>query len=1049
MELMAEEDDDLGLQVMAIRECDEDPDEMEEIFYECQSGDESAPTRTSSMENTGSDALRAQSEDVTGQIQNVCMVREQTPNVVMTLDSGADVSVAPEQYYALGLPGQQRSVCMMDAQGGAIKSAGNRRLRLQAYTRAGEMVEFVEQFALGVGVTHPLMSFGRLLKQGWVLSRDSQGLYVEHKEKGLMIPARLERNSLVMDVRVCAVRAEDNEMQEMEAMVSNDRDSRENALKLAAETHFVDRGVKRSVEEKEEDKKNEEEDQQMLALMQELSQQVEPDASADRVEEAPAKKLKGEEVEDSQRSPGYTTEESGDVIVEASSSEDGRVQARMARWQNWKLRTGMVKEEPMELSDSPVAEVTDDNRVFPVRREAASLYGFISRELALLERMPGWHALPNGIVVHSSPQATHFLDPSLSFGPEWCGRMTLLKKKDNSGAWEQAMRGEPARNFPPGPHEVETSPKRQRMEEVVGNLAPVTPPLGTKREYALPWDDEDDEKRRMSPKRRIQSVQEEFPGGDEMVAEEVLQQQLNDASDDEDVEMSKGKPPEVNEEELMKLDAEACKHEEERLEKMGVLEKLKEGEVDSSAARSLAGRVGVGRTRHIAAGLLWLQQKVGSKELRITGIPTAVNTSDIGTKVLSKARSGLKYLIKMINGDDEKIGYAEYQEIKMKEDLKKNTGKLAKTLGANARVAVVIALSLLQGGQGADTQELETEENEGTDTWWVRLLITMICLASVGALSLARMTLQAVQTWCSRRRGHRQPVQRREEEEDADDPHVRRGVQESTDQQEEPRYENDPEKVNMQWQIVHLEVAVAEQEERLKEAREERDRQAREVVRMYNMCSELRFELEAVKEEKDKAQKKAIQVAGTDDERAQEMERMAEDVARAWEMVELWKKRVTECQRQGQDELRTRALQEVLLHEAARTLDVLGREVAEASLGPVLATLGFERNEEDGPVLGALKAMQNALQEELVAGEAEELIRSPFRRFVQSLLRRMGTRLNARQGLFESADVARVLWEARPFAMALQMRLMAMLLQRFERRLGDNEKLCVYIYIIS
>ncbi|CAK9014176.1 unnamed protein product [Durusdinium trenchii] len=124
---------------------------------------------------------------------------------------------------------------------------------------------------------------------------------------------------------------------------------------------------------------------------------------------------------------------------------------------------------------------------------------------------------------------------------------------------------------------------------------------------------------------------------------------------------------------------------------------------------------------------------------------------------------------------------------------------------------------------------------------------------------------------------------------------------------------------------------------------------------------------------------------------------------------------------------RARALQEVLLHEAARTLDVLGREVAEASLGPVLATLGFERNEEDEAVLGALKAMQNALQEELVAGEAEELIRSPFRRFVQSLLRRMGTRLNARQGLFESADVARVLWEARPFAMALQMRLMAML----------------------
>ena len=151
---------------------------------------------------------------------------------------------------------------------------------------------------------------------------------------------------------------------------------------------------------------------------------------------------------------------------------------------------------------------------------------------------------------------------------------------------------------------------------------------------------------------------------------------------------------------------------------------------DSSAARSLAGRVGVGRTRHIAARLLWLQQKVSTKELRVTGIPTAVNTSDIGTKILSKARmSGLKYLIKMINGDDEKIGYAEYQEIKMKEELKKNTGKMAKSLGANAKVAVVIALSLLQSGQSAEVGEHETEENEGTEAWWVRLLITVICLA--------------------------------------------------------------------------------------------------------------------------------------------------------------------------------------------------------------------------------------------------------------------------------------------------------------------------------
>ena len=53
---------------------------------------------------------------------------------------------------------------------------------------------------------------------------------------------------------------------------------------------------------------------------------------------------------------------------------------------------------------------------------------------------------------------------------------------------------------------------------------------------------------------------------------------------------------------------------------------------DSSAARSLAGRLGIGRARHIEANLLWLQQKVAEKSLTVTSIPTELNPADIGTK---------------------------------------------------------------------------------------------------------------------------------------------------------------------------------------------------------------------------------------------------------------------------------------------------------------------------------------------------------------------------------------------------------------------------------
>ena len=241
----------------------------------------------------------------------------------------------------------------------------------------------------------------------------------------------------------------------------------------------------------------------------------------------------------------------------------------------------------------------------------------------------------------------------------------------------------------------------------------------------------------------------------------------------------------------------------------------------------------------------------------------------------------------------KKIGKQQYEEIKAKEQLKKNTGKMAKMMGANAKVALVIALSLLQG-QGAEIEHPEESEDGNDEAWWIRPLITMICLASIGALSLARMAIGAMKTWWHGRRSHGQPIEENESEEDENV--VTR-----------PRARNeagtDEEKVNMQWQIVRLEVAIAEQEEKLADVRRDRDLQAREVVRMYNMCSELRFELENVKEEKDEAKRKAIRLAGTDDEKAMEMERMAEDTAKAWEVTELWKKRAKEAEQEAKQQM--------------------------------------------------------------------------------------------------------------------------------------------------
>lgn len=59
--------------------------------------------------------------------------------------------------------------------------------------------------------------------------------------------------------------------------------------------------------------------------------------------------------------------------------------------------------------------------------------------------------------------------------------------------------------------------------------------------------------------------------------------------------------------------------------------------VDSSSAKALAERKGVGKSRHIQARYLWLQGLVFSKELNVQKVPGKVNDPDLVTKVQSRA----------------------------------------------------------------------------------------------------------------------------------------------------------------------------------------------------------------------------------------------------------------------------------------------------------------------------------------------------------------------------------------------------------------------------
>ena len=169
---------------------------------------------------------------------------------------------------------------------------------------------------------------------------------------------------------------------------------------------------------------------------------------------------------------------------------------------------------------------------------------------------------------------------------------------------------------------------------------------------------------------------------------------------------------------------------------------------DSSAARSLACRVGIGRIRHLAANLLWLQEKVNNKLIEVTAIPTAVNPADAGTKSLSRARmNGLKRIMKFVSEDGTWIGQEEYDEIENKEEMRKATKKFAKSVGGNAKVAMIVAMTLLQGSKGDNTMaenqmaimDFEKMSNTTKNSYGSILFLTVAIFAIFGALSLATL----------------------------------------------------------------------------------------------------------------------------------------------------------------------------------------------------------------------------------------------------------------------------------------------------------------------
>jgi len=148
-------------------------------------------------------------------------------------------------------------------------------------------------------------------------------------------------------------------------------------------------------------------------------------------------------------------------------------------------------------------------------------------------------------------------------------------------------------------------------------------------------------------------------------------------------------------------------------------------ESDSSVARAISERLGVGRIKHLEVKALWLQEKVKSNEVLPLKVDTKVNPADLNTKVHAVSR--FEFLLDL-------MGIV---------DVPGKIDEVTKTVNMNAggisvskkTLALAVALGELMGsGRAQPEPEVSlqcpsvVEAASGPD-WWLVFAVAVLVLA--------------------------------------------------------------------------------------------------------------------------------------------------------------------------------------------------------------------------------------------------------------------------------------------------------------------------------
>lgn len=124
-------------------------------------------------------------------------------------------------------------------------------------------------------------------------------------------------------------------------------------------------------------------------------------------------------------------------------------------------------------------------------------------------------------------------------------------------------------------------------------------------------------------------------------------------------------------------------------------------------------------------------------------------------------------------------------------------------------------------------------------------------------------------------------------------------MKEQETQTENAEREEEKEKINLQWKIIQLEAAYADQEEKMRGLREDEKMWRNQAMRAKDANVDLNMQIMVQQEKHKEALRKIQRLSGTEDERAKELECLSENAETAWEVAEHEKKRAPEAEAKG------------------------------------------------------------------------------------------------------------------------------------------------------